>query len=209
MEGPKNTDSYFSRFRTPVEDDSRERVLVLFGGPRLHGATAAVLGDFLDGKDLAADFIHVNRLNIRGCQGCLYCQHHDGDCRVRDDMQGLYEIIRDSKKILMVFPMFYGSMPGEFKVMIDRFFAKSRIEVVDGKNKYGSTWPKGREIFVLVTHGNSLDVVNEGLIRSIRYACIETNSTLKGWYFTPPTDFYDVRQDKGYVQAMLEAAKDF
>ena len=59
-------------------------------------------------------------------------------------MQGLYEIIRDSKKILMVFPMFYGSMPGEFKVMIDRFFAKSRIEVVDGKNKYGSTWPKGR-----------------------------------------------------------------
>lgn len=187
----------------------KEKVLVLFGSPRHNGNTRAIVDAFIEARNFEPEFIFVNQLNMKGCQGCLYCQAHGGECKPKDEMTPLYDKIKNAKKIIMAFPMFYASFPGEYKRMIDRLFAVSHMETDGKKNYYGSFWPKGRDIFVIVSHGNSIEEVYPSIVRSIRYMCIETNSTLKGWYFSPPCDFFDVKKDKSYLSDLLEAARDF
>lgn len=185
------------------------KVLVLFGSPRKNGNTRAIVDEFIKERGFDAEFVFVNHMNILGCQGCLYCQTHGGECKYKDEMTPLYDKIRNAKKVIMAFPMFYATFPGEYKRMIDRLFAASHIETVGNKNYYSSTWKETRDVFLIVSHGNSIERVYESIVRSVRYMCIETNSTLKGWYFSPPCDFVNVRKDKSFIKDLLEAGKDF
>ena len=190
-------------------DREDNKVLVLFGSPLRKGNTRALVDAFIEARGFEAEFVFVNSMNIKGCQGCLYCQSNSGECKVKDEMTPLYDKIKNTQKIIMAFPMFYASFPGEYKRMIDRLFAVSHMETEGKKNYYGSIWPKGRDIFVIISHGNSIEKVYESIIRSIRYMCIETNSTLKGWYFSPPCDFVDVKNDKSFLKDLLKAGEDF
>lgn len=190
-------------------DREFNKVLVLFGSPLKKGNTRALVDAFIEIRGFKAEFVFVNFMNISGCHGCLYCQSHGGECKIKDEMTILYKKIKNANKIIMAFPLFHASFPGEYKCMIDRLFAVSCIETDGKKNYYGSIWPQGRDIFVIVSHGNSINQVYESIIRSIRYMCIETNSTLKGWYFSPPCDFINVKKDKFFLHNLLRAGEDF
>ena len=113
----------------------KEKVLVLFGSPRHNGNTRAIVDAFIEARNFEPEFVFVNQLNMKGCQGCLYCQSHGGECKPKDEMTPLYDKIKNAKKIIMAFPMFYASFPGEYKRMIDRLFAVSHMET-DGKKNY-------------------------------------------------------------------------
>lgn len=186
-----------------------DKVLVLFGSPKKNGHTRSLVDSFIKARNLDAEFVFVNSLNIKGCQGCLYCQSHDGVCKPKDDMTDLYEKIRNAKKILMAFPIYYGSLPGEYKCMIDRIYAVSSIENIQGKNVYGSIWKESRDVFFIASHGNSIPQVKESIVRTIRYFCVDTNSVLKGFYFSKPTDTNDLKDEKLYLEDILIAGKDF
>ena len=185
------------------------KVLVLFGSPKKNGNTRTIVDAFIEARGFDPEFIFINEMDIKGCQGCLYCHSHKGECKIEDEMTPLYEKIKNAKKIIMAFPMYYASFPGEYKMMIDRLFTAAHMETDGNKNFYGSFWKDGRDIFLIVSHGNSIEDVYESIIRSIKYMCIETNSTLKGWYFSPPCDFYNVKNDKSFVKDLLVAGKDF
>lgn len=185
------------------------KVLVLFGSPKKNGHTRAFVDSFIKARKLEAEFIFVNSLNIKGCQGCLYCQSHDGECKPKDDMTELYDKIKNAKKIIMAFPVYYGSLPGEYKCMIDRIFAVSSIRTISGKNVYGSIWKDTRDVFLIASHGNSIPQVKESVERIIKYFCIDTNSVLKGSYFSKPMDLNDIKDEKQYLEDLLNAAKDF
>lgn len=185
------------------------KVLVLFGSPKKNGHTRALVDSFIKVRKLEAEFIFVNSLNIKGCQGCLYCQSHNGECKPKDDMTELYNKIKNAKKIIMAFPVYYGSLPGEYKCMIDRIYAVSSIRTISGKNVYGSIWKDARDIFLIASHGNSIPQVKESVERVIKYFCIDTNSILKGSYFSKPTDINDIKDENLYIEELLNAGNDF
>jgi putative NADPH-quinone reductase len=190
-------------------DDIVGKVLVLFGSPKKNGHTKAIVDSFIKARNLDAEFIFVNSLNIKGCQGCLYCQSHDGECKPKDDMTDLYNKIKAARKIIMAFPVYYGSLPGEFKCMIDRIYAVSSIKTINGKNVYGSIWKESRDVFLIASHGNSIPQVKESVERVIKYFCVDTNSVLKGSYFSKPMDTNSVKDENLYLEDLLLAGKDF
>ena len=71
------------------DDEGAKKVLVLFGSPKKNGHTRTLVDTFIKARNLEAEFIFVNGLNIKGCQGCLYCQSHDGECKPKYDMTEL------------------------------------------------------------------------------------------------------------------------
>ncbi|KAF0091116.1 MAG: putative NADPH-dependent FMN reductase [Fusobacteria bacterium] len=185
------------------------KVLVLFGSPKKNGHTRALVDSFIKARKLEGEFVFVNGLNIKGCQGCLYCQSHDGECKPKDDMTDLYNKIKNAKKIIMAFPVYYGSLPGEYKCMIDRIYAVSSIRTISGKNVYGSIWKDTRDVFLIASHGNSIPQVKESVERIIKYFCIDTNSVLKGSYFSKPMDINDNKDGNLYIEDLLNAGKNF
>ncbi len=192
-----------------ISDVISEKVLILFGSPKRNGHTRALVDSFIKARNLKADFIFVNSLNIKGCQGCLYCQSHDGECKPKDDMTDIYDKIKSAKKIIMAFPVYYGSLPGEYKCMIDRIFAVSSIRTINGRNVYGSIWKDTRDVFLIASHGNSIPQVKESVERIIKYFCVDTNSVLKGSYFSKPMDTNDIKDEKLFLEDLIIAGKDF
>ncbi|MDD2371886.1 MAG: flavodoxin family protein [Firmicutes bacterium] len=205
----KSSDKHEKHELQDLSNGYGENALVLFGSPKKNGHTGKLVEAFLKVKNIEAEYIYVNNLEIKGCQGCLYCQSNDGDCKPKDDMTALYDKIKNAKKIIIAFPIYYGSIPGEFKCMIDRVFAVSSLEKIDGNNIYKSRWENTRDIFLIVSHGNSINPVLESVQRIIKYFCVDTNSVLKGSYFSKPMDMYDLKDDNSFIEDLLNASKEF
>lgn len=64
--------------------------------------------------------IYLNKLKYRGCQECPDVLT-DGNCRVKDDMQEVIKKILKADAVIIPSPIFFGSVTGQLKCMIDRF----------------------------------------------------------------------------------------
>lgn len=59
---------------------------------------------------------------IAPCDGCMGCVQ-DGECVIKDDMQEVYEGIRQADAVIWASPVYYWSMTGLAKTALDRTFA--------------------------------------------------------------------------------------
>ena len=69
---------------------------------------------------MSCENIWVDDLTISACTGCGYCDD-TGTCVIQDDMHKVYQKVEASKIIAFITPIYFGSMTGQLKVMIDRF----------------------------------------------------------------------------------------
>lgn len=104
-----------------------KKIIGLIASPRKAGNTAWVVNKILEGaKEYGAETQswYFNDLNIKPCQGCLYC-HNDGDhdCIINDDMQKLYIAIKHADAIILGSPIYMGQMSAQAKIITDRLFA--------------------------------------------------------------------------------------
>ena len=60
------------------------------------------------------------QLSITPCRSCNACWE-TGQCVVNDEMQQLYEDFCTADRVAIASPTYFTSLPGHFKVMIDRF----------------------------------------------------------------------------------------
>ncbi len=100
-------------------------ILSLIGSPRKGGNTETLVHEVLSGaaeKDANTKSFHLNDLNIKGCQACRYCKQHEG-CAVQDDMQPLYDEIKQADAIVLGSPIYAGQMSAQSKLLIDRCYA--------------------------------------------------------------------------------------
>ncbi len=99
------------------------KVLGINGSPRIGGNTDILLDKALEGarqKGAETERIMLNRLNFVPCQECENMPD-DMACIVQDDMQGLYEKIKEADAVVLASPIFFGSLSAQTKMMIDRF----------------------------------------------------------------------------------------
>jgi len=59
---------------------------------------------------------------IAQCDGCMGCAQ-TGECVIQDDMQGVYQQIREADGIIWATPVYYWSMSGLTKIALDRTYA--------------------------------------------------------------------------------------
>ena len=102
-------------------------ILVLNGSPRPKGNTAQMIGAFKDGAESAGhkvDIVDVCRKKIAGCLACEYCHTKgNGQCVQKDDMQEVYDLLKDAEMLVLASPIYYHGISGQLKCAIDRFYS--------------------------------------------------------------------------------------
>jgi len=99
------------------------KILVLNGSPKIERSnTMCLTRAFLDGAGWAdAEIIHVSNANIKACLGCFACwSKTPGKCIINDQMDEILPKIIAADVIVWSFPLYYFSVPGGLKNLIDR-----------------------------------------------------------------------------------------
>ena len=84
-------------------------ILVLNGSPRPQGNTVKMVAAFRESAEKAGhkvNIVNVCRKNIKGCLACEYCHGKgQGQCVQKDDMQEVYEYLRDTDMLILASPI--------------------------------------------------------------------------------------------------------
>ncbi len=100
------------------------RILVLNGSPRSKGNTKQMVEAFREGAEAAGHQVDVCRMKINGCLACEYCHSKgNGTCIQKDDMQTIYELLKEAEMLVIASPIYYHGVSGQLKCVLDRFYS--------------------------------------------------------------------------------------
>lgn len=104
-------------------------ILVINGSPKGERSnTLRLTNAFLEGicnsqMDCSPNIeqLHIAQMDIRSCLGCFSCwKTTPGKCCICDDMQIVLEKLLWADLTIWSFPLYYFSLPGKLKMLIDR-----------------------------------------------------------------------------------------
>lgn len=101
-----------------------KKVVGIIGSPRKTGNVNSIVSEVLRGaKDGGAETktYHLNSMNIKGCQSCMYCRKHDRCC-LNDDMKVIYKDIKDADAVVIGSPIYIYQVSGQTKILMDRLY---------------------------------------------------------------------------------------
>jgi len=111
------------------------RVLGIVGSPRKGGNTEILVEEALaSAREAGAEteiFLVADK-TINGCDGCHSC-FETGACKIRDDMQPLYEKMEAADAIIFGTPVYFHNYTAQAKAIIDRTFCYLREHNLKGK----------------------------------------------------------------------------
>ncbi len=98
------------------------KIVAFNSSPRVDGNTEILLKEALkpiyeSGHDLK--LFKLNYMNIKPCQDCGGCEE-TGRCIIKDDMEEIYDAIREADRIILASPIFFFGVSAQAKIMIDR-----------------------------------------------------------------------------------------
>lgn len=99
-----------------------KKVLVLSGSPRKGGNSDTLCDQFIKGAEQSGHKvakIYVRDCKIGYCNACYACKK-SGICVQKDDMTEILEHIIDADVIVLATPVYFYSMDGQMKTLIDR-----------------------------------------------------------------------------------------
>ncbi len=118
-------------------------VLALNGSPRKNGTTATLLQKALAGaasQGAETEFIQLNKLSMKGCQGCFSCKKRGGEsygrCILKDDMTPLYGKIERADAFFVGSPFYFGTIASPAKMFVERLYPYINY------GDYSSNFPK-------------------------------------------------------------------
>ncbi len=135
------------------------KVLILLGSPR-KGANsdtlARLIGKSIEEGGGTVEYVYLNGLNLRPCQGCGGCEK-SGICVLKDDMGPIYDAVDQSDRILLVSPVYFYGLSAQCKIFGDRmqapwarkYLLKERFRQGEGRKGYlvSTAATKGQKIF--------------------------------------------------------------
>ena len=135
------------------------KMLVVLGSPRKGGNSetlARKVGEVVEKSGGQVDYVRLNDLSLRPCQGCGGCDK-TGNCVIKDDMTDIYTAVDTADRILLVSPVYFYGLSAQCKIFGDRFQArwarkyllKERVRPEDGRRGYliSTAATKGKKIF--------------------------------------------------------------
>ena len=100
-----------------------KKVVVLSGSPRRGGNSDILCDRFTEGAREAGhvvDKIFIRDKKINYCTGCGTCFNGNKPCPQKDDMAALLDVIIAADVIVMATPVYFYTMNGQMKTLIDR-----------------------------------------------------------------------------------------
>lgn len=179
------------------------KTLIFNGSPRKNGDTVSLLNEFT--KNLNGDYkvIDAYYCNIKPCLDCRYCWKNEGCCQ-KDEMQEVYDYIRECDNILIASPVYFSELTGQLLAVMSRlqtFFSARffRKEVPVEKRKKGG---------VILTGGGDGAAEN-----AYNTACILLRmmnaKDIAPVVLSHNTDKIPAKEDKKAVEDSIRLAKQF
>ena len=104
-----------------------KKILILNGSPRKNGSTASLIKAFSEGAVSAGNDVkelYLQTMKVGGCLACESCTKNGGNCVQKDEMQQVYEAYRWADVIVFASPMYWGTVSGQMKIVVDRLYAE-------------------------------------------------------------------------------------
>jgi len=101
------------------------KVVGIVCSSRMGGNTEILVQEALAGARAGGaetELLTLGGKDIKPCDGCLSCEK-TGKCHIEDDMQLIYKKMLNSDGIIIGTPVYFWSMSGQAKVLIDRTYA--------------------------------------------------------------------------------------
>lgn len=114
-----------------------KKVLVLVASPRKGGNSDLLCDQFMCGAAEAGhdvEKIYLMDKRIEHCKACGVCKGNGGQCMQQDDMAEILDKIINADVIVMATPVYFYTMNGRMKTLIDRTYA--RYTRVSNKEMY-------------------------------------------------------------------------
>jgi len=127
------------------------KITNVIGSPRSTGNSATIARLLLDSLKTAGTQMRtfeLNKLNYRGCQGCMACKTTSDKCVVKDDLSEVLEEIQVSDVVIIASPVYFGDITAQTKGLIDRFFSYLKPDYRNNPNP-GRLAPGKKLIFIL------------------------------------------------------------
>ena len=100
----------------------RKNVLILSSSPRKGGNSETLASAFAKGAQEAGnqvETVYLREKQYGFCKGCLACQKL-GHCVIKDDAVEIATKMHDSDVLVFATPVYYYSVSGQLKTMLDR-----------------------------------------------------------------------------------------
>ncbi len=101
------------------------KILGISCSPRRGKNTETLLNEALRGAEqdgAQTEFFSVIGKDIRPCDGCWSCSKN-GECHIDDDMQPLYQKLKEATGIIIGTPVYFFDVSAQAKTIIDRTLA--------------------------------------------------------------------------------------
>ena len=134
-------------------------MVIVLGSPRISGNSetlARAVAEGVTNRGGTVEYVRLNKLAIRPCQGCGGCDK-TGACVIKDDMTPIYDLLDQADRLLLVSPIYFYALSAQAKVFIDRIQArwarrytlKERFRLGDNRRGYllATAATTGRKLF--------------------------------------------------------------
>jgi len=135
------------------------KIVVLLGSPRKNGNSETVVKAVvapIEENGGTVEYIRLNDLNLRPCQGCGGCDK-SGNCVLDDDMESVYSAVDAADRLFLVSPVYFYGLSAQCKIFGDRmqarwarkYLLKDRFRQEEGRKAYlvSAAATKGSKIF--------------------------------------------------------------
>lgn len=95
------------------------KTLIFTGSPRKKGHTKEMVDLLIENLEGEVEVIDAYTNKVSPCIDCRYCWHKKG-CSIKDGMQEIYAKIEATDNIIFASPVYFHSVTGPLKTMIDR-----------------------------------------------------------------------------------------
>jgi multimeric flavodoxin WrbA len=140
------------------------KITSVLGSPRTKGNSATLAREFCDAagqnKAEVREFV-LNKLNFKGCQGCMACKAEKEKCVVQDDLTEVLEAVRETDILVLASPVYYADVTAQMKAFVDRTFSFLKPDFET--NPDPSRLEKGKTLVFIQTQGDE----NEGTFAKI------------------------------------------
>lgn len=83
-----------------------------------------MINTFIENTKNDVIVIDVFKKSINDCFACEYCHSKGkGSCVQKDDMQEVYNKMKDAEMLIIASPIYYHGLTGKIKCVIDRFYS--------------------------------------------------------------------------------------
>ena len=181
-----------------------KRILIFAASPRINGNSTILASKAAEGVKAGGgepEVVSISHLKIAPCNACDSCiSKPEAGCVIKDDMQPLYQKIRNAQGIIFATPVYWFNMSAQMKLLIDRTYA------LQSKSYIAFT---GKDIGVILTYGDE-DVFSSGgvnALRSFQDICAFVKANLVGAVYGSADKAGDVQSNERLLQKAFDLGK--